>query len=37
MLDKLAGIEERYEEINRLLMDAGSDYQRVAELNSERV
>ena len=37
MLEKLAGIEERYEEINRLLMDAGSDYQRVAELNSERV
>ena len=37
MLDKLAGIEERYEEINRLLMEVGSDYQRGAELNSERV
>ncbi|OGO27668.1 MAG: peptide chain release factor 1 [Chloroflexi bacterium RBG_16_52_11] len=37
MLEKLAGIEERYEEINRLLMEAGGDYQRVAELNSERV
>jgi peptide chain release factor 1 len=37
MLDKLAGIEERYEEINRLLMEAGSDYQRAGELNSERV
>ncbi len=37
MLDKLAGIEERYEEINRLLMEVGDDYQRAAELNSERV
>jgi peptide chain release factor 1 len=37
MLDKLAGIEERYEEINRLLMEAGDDYQRANELNSERV
>ena len=37
MLDKLAGIEERYEEINRMLMEAGSDYQRAGELNSERV
>jgi peptide chain release factor 1 len=37
MLDKLAGIEERYEELNRLLMEVGGDYQRAAELNSERV
>jgi peptide chain release factor 1 len=37
MLDKLAGIEDRYEEITRLLMEVGSDYQRAAELNSERV
>ena len=37
MLDKLAGIEERYEEINRLLMEAGDNYQRANELNSERV
>jgi len=37
MLDKLAGIEERYQEINRLLMEVGGDYQRAAELNSERV
>jgi hypothetical protein len=36
MLDKLAGIEERYEELNQLLMEAGSDYQRAAELNMER-
>jgi peptide chain release factor 1 len=37
MLDKLAGIENRYEEINRLLLDVGSDYQRAAELNKERI
>jgi peptide chain release factor 1 len=37
MLDKLVGIEERYEELNRLLMEVGGDYQRAAELNSERV
>jgi peptide chain release factor 1 len=37
MLDKLAGIENRYEEINRLLLEVGSDYQRAAELNKERL
>jgi peptide chain release factor 1 len=36
MLEKLAGIEERYVEINRLLMDVGDDYQRAAELGKER-
>ncbi len=36
MLEKLAGIEERYEEINRQLMEVGNDYQRAAELNKER-
>jgi len=36
MLEKLAAIEERYEEINRLLMEIGSDYQRAAELGIER-
>jgi peptide chain release factor 1 len=36
MLDKLAAIEERYEEINRLLMEIGNDYQRAAELGIER-
>lgn len=36
MLDKLSAIEERYEEINRLLIEVGSDYQRAAELNMER-
>jgi peptide chain release factor 1 len=37
MLDKLAGIESRYEEINRLLQEVGDDYQRAAELNKERI
>ena len=36
MLDKLAGIETRYDEINQLLMEVGSDYQRAAELGMER-
>ena len=37
MLEKLSGIEKRYEELNRLLLEAGEDYQRVAELNKERL
>ncbi|MGA2490731.1 MAG: peptide chain release factor 1, partial [Anaerolineales bacterium] len=37
MLEKLEGIENRYEEINRLLLEAGNDYQRAAELNKERL
>jgi len=36
MLEKLAVIEERYEEINRLLMEVGGDYQRAAALGIER-
>jgi peptide chain release factor 1 len=36
MLDKLIGIEEKYEEINRSLMEVGDDYQRAAELGIER-
>lgn len=36
MLDKIVGIEERYEEINRLLMEVGDDYQRATELSKER-
>ena len=36
MLDKLVGIEERYEELNRLLMEVGNDYLRAAELSMER-
>jgi len=37
MLEKLLGIEHRYEELNRLLLEAGENYQRVAELNKERL
>jgi peptide chain release factor 1 len=37
MLEKLAGIEQRYEEINSLLLAVGDDYQRAAELNKERL
>ncbi len=36
MLEKLSAIEERYAEINRLLMETGTDYQRAAELGMER-
>ncbi len=36
MLEKLARIENHYEELNRLLVEAGDDYQRAAELNKER-
>lgn len=36
MLDKLAGIEHRYEELNQLLINVGDDYQRAAELGKER-
>ena len=36
MLDKTAGIEARYEEINRLLNEVGENYQRAAELAKER-
>lgn len=37
MLDKLKGIEERYEQLGRELLEAGNDYQRAAEINKERV
>jgi peptide chain release factor 1 len=36
MLEKLAKIEERYEEILQFLMEVGDDYQRATELNIER-
>ncbi len=36
MLEKLAVIEERYEEINRLLEENATDYLKVAELAKER-
>ena len=37
MLEKLAGIEARYQELNHLLTEVGDDYQRAAELNKERI
>jgi peptide chain release factor 1 len=36
MLDKLSGIENRYEELNQLLIEVGNDYQKAAELSIER-
>jgi peptide chain release factor 1 len=36
MLDKLKGIEERFDEINQELMEVGEDYQRAADLAKER-
>ncbi len=36
MLDKLAGIEARYEELNRLLATPGLDYAQLAEYAKER-
>ncbi len=36
ILEKLAGVEARYEQINQLLMEIGDDYQRAAELGIER-
>jgi peptide chain release factor 1 len=37
MLEKLQGIEERYEQLNRELLEVGGNYQRAAEINKERV
>lgn len=37
LLNKLVGIEQRYDELNRLLMEVGDDYQRAAEFNKERI
>ena len=37
MLDKLKGIEDRYEQIGNELLEVGANYQRAAELNKERV
>jgi peptide chain release factor 1 len=36
MEEKLQGIEERYNEINRELSEVGDDYQRAADLGRER-
>ncbi len=37
MLDKLKGIEDRYEQIGNELLEVGTNYQRAAEINKERV
>jgi len=37
MLDKLAGIEHRYQQIDHELLEVGGNYQRAAELNKERI
>src|SRR6476646_3108946 len=37
MLDKLKGIEERYEQLGREFLEVGNNYQRAAEINKERV
>jgi peptide chain release factor 1 len=36
MLDKISGIEKRYEDLNRELAEVGDDYQHAAELAKER-
>ena len=36
MLEKLAGIEKHYEELNQELMQVGNDYKRAAEIGKER-
>ena len=37
MLEKLKGIEERYEQLGNEMLAVGNDYQRAAEINKERV
>ena len=37
MLDKLKGIEDRYEQIGNELLEVGANYQRAGELDKERV
>lgn len=37
MLDKLQAIEEKYELLGEELLEVGSNYQRAAEINKERV
>ena len=36
MLEKLIAIEERYAQLEQMLLEVGSDYQRAAELGIER-
>jgi peptide chain release factor 1 len=37
MLEKLQGIEERYQQLGNELLEVGNNYQRAAEINKERV
>ena len=37
MLDKLSGIEQRYDDLGKELLEVGGNYQRAAEINKERV
>ena len=37
MLEKLKGIEERYDQLGKEFLDVGNNYQRAAEINKERV
>ena len=37
MLEKLKGIEERYEQLGKEFLAVGNNYQRAAEINKERV
>lgn len=37
MLEKLAAIEQRYEDLGDQLSEVGADYQRAGEINKERV
>jgi peptide chain release factor 1 len=37
MLDKLIGIEQRYDDLGKEMLEVGSNYQRAAEINKERV
>jgi peptide chain release factor 1 len=37
MLDKLSGIEQRYDDLGKELLEVGANYQRAAEINKERV
>ncbi len=37
MLDKLKGIEGRYDQLGQEMLEVGNDYQRAAEINKERV
>src|SRR3990172_1934837 len=37
MIDKLQAIEEKYEQLDKELLEVGSNYQRAGEINKERV